>query len=224
MKSAVRRKQHQDALRKRILDAARELFVAEGVEAVSMRKIADKIGYSATTLYNHFDDKEALLRALCDADFGALEEAFQKIGKIADPIERMRRLGQCYIEFALKHPNQYRFMFMTPRVHGHDEEPCEEAPADSADTNAYTFLRMTINEALAAGAFRAEYHDADLVSHIVWSAVHGVAALHLIMAHDESKVAWPPAEQIARASIEVLIGGLARAGAAPAASDKGKSA
>jgi AcrR family transcriptional regulator len=198
--------------------------VAEGVEAVSMRKIADKIGYSATTLYNHFDDKEALLRALCDADFGALEEAFQKIGKIADPIERLRRLGQSYIEFALKYPNQYRFMFMTPRVHVHDEEPCQETQSDSPDTNAYTFLRMTINEALAAGAFRAEYHDPDLVSHIVWSAVHGVAALHLIMAHDESKVAWPPADQIARASIEVLIGGLARAGAAPAASDKGKCA
>ena len=71
MKSATRRKQQQDELRAKILDAARELFVAQGVEAVTMRKVADKIGYTATTLYNHFEDKDALLRALCDADFGS---------------------------------------------------------------------------------------------------------------------------------------------------------
>lgn len=97
MKSATRRKQQQEDLRAKILDAARELFVIEGVEAVSMRKVADKIGYSATTLYNYFDDKEALLYALCDADFGTLQELFKKIGKIADPIERLRKLGQTYI-------------------------------------------------------------------------------------------------------------------------------
>ena len=61
MKSATRRKQQQDELRAKILDAARELFVAHGVEAVSMRKVAEKIGYTATTLYNHFEDKDALL-------------------------------------------------------------------------------------------------------------------------------------------------------------------
>ena len=102
MKSATRRKQQQDELRAKILDAARELFVAHGVEAVSMRKVADKIGYTATTLYNHFEDKDALLHALCDADFGALHESFCQIGRIADPIERLRKLGQAYIEFALR--------------------------------------------------------------------------------------------------------------------------
>ena len=116
MKSATRRKQQQDELRAKILDAARELFVAHGVEAVSMRKVAEKIGYTATTLYNHFEDKDALLRALCDADFGTLQESFRRIGKIADPIERLRKLGQAYIEFALRYPSHYRLMFMTPRV------------------------------------------------------------------------------------------------------------
>ena len=114
MNSVARRKQQQEDLRAKILDAARELFVNEGVEAVSMRKVADKIGYSATTLYNYFDDKEALLYALCDADFGTLHEMFKKVGKIADPIERLRKMGQTYITFALRYPSHYRFMFMTP--------------------------------------------------------------------------------------------------------------
>ena len=114
MKSVTRRKQQQDELRAKILDAARELFVTHGVEAVSMRKVAEKIGYTATTLYNHFEDKDALLRALCDADFGTLHESFARIGRIADPIDRLRKLGQAYIEFSLQYPSHYRLMFMTP--------------------------------------------------------------------------------------------------------------
>src|SRR5271155_2506064 len=125
MKSATKRKQQQEDLRAKILDAARELFVNEGVEAVSMRKVAEKIGYSATTLYNYFEDKEALLYALCDADFGTLHELFKKIGRIASPIERLRKLGQAYISFALNYPSHYRLMFMTPRV-PRGEDVCRE--------------------------------------------------------------------------------------------------
>ena len=69
-----------------------------------MRKVAEKIGYTATTLYNHFEDKEALLHALCEADFGALDGSFAQIGRITDPIERLRKLGKTYIEFALRIP------------------------------------------------------------------------------------------------------------------------
>jgi AcrR family transcriptional regulator len=210
MKSATRRKQHSDLLREKILDAARELFVAEGVEAVSMRKIAEKIGYSATTLYNHFEDKEALLFALCDADFGALQEAFQKIGRISDPIERLRKLGHAYITFAMRYPSHYRLMFMTPRVH-RDDDACSEAGRDDPDRDAYAFVRATVVEGLAAGAFRDEYRDADLLAQVVWSGVHGVASLHLIMGCD-TWVKWRPVEQVARTAVEVMIRGLVRGG------------
>jgi AcrR family transcriptional regulator len=206
MKSATRRKQHQDELREKILDAARELFVEEGVEAVSMRKIAQKIGYSATTLYNYFEDKEALLHALCDADFGTLQESFKKVGRIADPIERMRKMGQAYITFALRYPSHYRLMFMTPRVHAESDD-CHDIERGNPDEDAYAFLRATVVEALAAGAFRDEYQDADLLSQIVWSGVHGVASLHLIMGDDEW-VQWRPVEEVARVAVEVMIRGL----------------
>ncbi len=210
MKSAARRKQHQNALREKILDAARELFVAEGVEAVSMRKVADKIGYSATTLYHYFDDKDALLRAVCDTDFRALQESFKKVGRIADPIKRLRRLGQSYIQFALRCPSHYRLMFMTPRL-PRAEGTCHEIERGDPDQDAYAFVRKTVDEGLAAGVFRDEYHDADLLAQVIWGGVHGVASLHLIMGNDEW-VQWRPVQQVAGTAVEVMIRGLVRRG------------
>jgi AcrR family transcriptional regulator len=208
MKSVTRRKERQDELRAKILDAARELFVAHGVEAVSMRKVAEKIGYTATTLYNHFEDKDALLRALCDSDFGALQESFRKIGEITAPIDRLRKLGEAYIEFALRFPSHYRLMFMTPRV-PRDVDCPHEIERGDPDQDAYAFVRATVIEALAAGLFRDDYQDADLLSQVFWSSVHGVAALHLIMGND-TWVQWRPAEDVARTAIELTLRGLVR--------------
>jgi AcrR family transcriptional regulator len=206
MKSATRRKQQQEDLRAKILDAARELFVNEGVEAVSMRKIADKIGYSATTLYNYFEDKETLLYALCDADFGTLQELFNKIGKIADPVERLRKVGETYVTFAVRYPSHYRLMFMTPRVH-RGETDCREIEFGNPDQDSYSFVRQTVVEAIAGGYFRDEYQDADLLAQVLWSGVHGVASLHLIMGKD-NWIEWRPVEEVAQTTVDVMIRGL----------------
>ena len=109
-----RREREKEVVRGKILDAARELFVAEGYEAVTMRKIAQAIEYSPTAIYLHFRDKEAVINAICDTDFLQLATRFRKIAEVADPIARLRASGLAYADFALRHPNHYRLMFMTP--------------------------------------------------------------------------------------------------------------
>jgi AcrR family transcriptional regulator len=79
MSPKIKSPEEREKLRKTILDAARTLFVERGIEAVSMREIAKKINYSATTLYNYFVDKEALLQAVCDEDFLALASGMRDI-------------------------------------------------------------------------------------------------------------------------------------------------
>ena len=59
-----RREREKESLRQDILDVAREMFATEGYESVSMRKIADKIEYSPTTIYLYFKDKNELFYAL----------------------------------------------------------------------------------------------------------------------------------------------------------------
>ena len=195
MKSAIRRKQQQEDLKAKILDAARELFVANGVESVSMRKIAEKIGYSATTLYIYFKDKESLLHDLCEKDFGTLRESFGKIGRITDPIERLRKLGQAYIAFALEYPSHYRLLFMTPHQDPEYENNRYDTKRGNPDQDSYAFVRATVVEGLAAGVFRDEYQDADLLAQVLWSALHGVASLHLIMGKDHW-VQWRPVGKV----------------------------
>src|SRR5882762_9997915 len=111
MGTLERRARARDTVRTRILDAARDLFVQNGIEAVTMRAIAKRIEYTPTTIYHHFRDKHALLVDLCQRDMGSLAHAFQRIGRIEDPADRLRRLGMAYVDFAVDHPSHYRFIF-----------------------------------------------------------------------------------------------------------------
>lgn len=81
-------------LRTLIINTSRELFISRGVEEVTMREIAKRIGYSATSIYLHFSDKEALLRAICDIDFLALATSLKNLLQIANPVERLYALGR----------------------------------------------------------------------------------------------------------------------------------
>lgn len=170
-------------LRTLIIDAARELFVTKGVEAVTMREIAKRIGYSATSIYLHFADKEALLRAICDTDMLALATSLNAIMQIADPVARLQALGHGYAEFALNYPNHYRLMFMAERI------PCDPDKSslqqNNAEQDAYFLLKTVVNEVFLAKRFRAELNDVDLIAQTVWAGIHGVCALQINMAEDK---------------------------------------
>jgi AcrR family transcriptional regulator len=207
-----RRQREREELREKILDAARELFVTQGVEAVTMRKIAEKIEYSATALYGHFADKESLLRALCDADFRSLRGSFGRIARIADPVERLRELGRAYVGFALEYPSHYRLLFMTRQERPLDPER-SEIERGNPDQDAYAFLLATVAEGLAAGRFRDEFDDADLVAQVVWSGVHGVVALELTKG-DDRWLDWRPVAERSAVLLEVVLRGILKEDAA----------
>src|SRR5580765_5352215 len=115
MGTQERREREKQELRIKILDAARDLFAAEGYDAVTMRKIAEKIEYSPTAIYQHFADKDALVAELCHHDFRSFATHFGRAAAVQDPIERLCASGRAYFDFAVEFPEQYRFMFMAAR-------------------------------------------------------------------------------------------------------------
>ena len=174
-------------LRTLILDAARSLFVERGIEAVSMREIAKKINYSATTLYHHFADKEALLQAVCDEDFLALASGMREIMQIPDLIARIRALCSGYAQFALQHPNHYRLMFMTPRT------PCNmditQINQGNTEQDAYAQLQLVVKAAFDVGLFKSELTEPELIAQTLWAGIHGVCSLEIALSH-ETWINW----------------------------------
>jgi AcrR family transcriptional regulator len=200
-----RREREREEIKTLILDAARELFANEGIESVTMRRVAEKIEYSPTAIYFHFRDKESLLAELCEHDFRAFAGEFVALLQIADPIERLRRAGRAYIDFGLNNPSHYRLMFMTPKFQK-DEPGIERG---NPEEDAYAFLKGIITQAVAEGRLKPELHDVDLVSQIVWSGVHGVISLEIAKCKDKW-VDWTPLQDRARLMTDVLIDGLLR--------------
>ncbi|PRY03588.1 TetR/AcrR family transcriptional regulator [Paraburkholderia sp. BL25I1N1] len=109
---AERKNRQKQALRERILDAARRIVMREGFAALSMRKIADAIEYSPATLYLHFASRDEIAQALCAEGYAQLLQTFVPLAGIADPVERLKALGRAYVAFGVAHPETYRLIFM----------------------------------------------------------------------------------------------------------------
>ena len=205
-----RRGREKSETRDKILDAARELFVTEGYEGVSMRRVAEKIEYSPTAIYVHFTDKNELFHELCRQDFARLQEVMQSADMPADPIERLRQIGRSYIQFGVRFPNHYVFMFMTPHL---PQEPDEEDREimGNPEKDAYAMLKRAVQEAINAGCFRDEVQDAELVSQTLWASVHGVISLNIAKGKDPW-VEWRPLEDRAEMMLDITLRGLLRPG------------
>ena len=207
MGTRERRDREKQQLRHKILAAARELFVAKGYEAVTMREIAKAIEYSPTAIYLHFRDKKTVMDALCDEDMRALAKRFGKVAAEPDPVERLRKAGHAYANFALRHPHHYRWMFLEPHPpHRYEDSEVEHG---NPDQDAYAFLRAAVTQAVADGRFRRELDDPDLLSQLIWSAIHGLVAL-LIVKHHDRWVDWRPKKRLVAEMVELTLRGLLR--------------
>jgi AcrR family transcriptional regulator len=202
MGTADRIERERQAKRARIIEAARELFVERGVEAVTLREVAQKIEYSTTAIYVHFADKQALLEALVREDFAVFDAALAARRSIADPVERLTALGDAYVEFALTMPHHYRLLFMTPqakRAHG----PNEPLPG----LGGFGLLVATVAECIAAGRFRPELTDATGIAQALWASVHGLVSL-LIVVGDIPHFEWRSRAELLDLGVGSMVRGM----------------
>jgi AcrR family transcriptional regulator len=206
MPATHRRARAKQATRRRILDAARALLLAEGVAGFSMRKLAARIGYSATAIYFHFPDKDALLTELVDSEFIRFRQSFERFRRVADPLERLRRMGRAYVEFALRYPDHYRFMFMHSALRN---LPRNTARRGNPAEDCYAFFRGVVAEGIACRSFRPELADPDQLAQVIWYAVHGLAALQIARGEDPW-VDWRPVGPTARLLVDAILRGVAR--------------
>lgn len=170
--------------REEILMAAGELFLRDGYEATTIRRIADAVGVSAPALYLYFKDKDAIMLALCDQTFRSLNEVMDGMEKQQlAPIERLRTCGSAYIRFALEHPRQYWLTFMsgnTPEVikkrGGHKADTTGLDPEEPGAQGAIAFSRlMGIFREIESSGLALNY-PVDTAAELVWMCMHGLVA------------------------------------------------
>src|SRR5580700_8448951 len=107
-----RKEKQKLEIRKLILDASIKLFIDEGFGNVTIRKIADLIEYSPTTVYLYFKDKDEIFTALHDIGFQRLTEANQDLASIHNPLLRLHKMGENYLHFGMENPEFYNLMFI----------------------------------------------------------------------------------------------------------------
>ena len=196
-----RKEREKESLRQEIIDAAREIFVAEGYDRLSMRKVAEKIEYSPTTIYLYFDDKADLLREVCEESFTKLGDSIQKARKKkGPPLEVLRRGLFAYVEFGLANPHHYEVAFISPKGKIFDTDAYDFE--GSAGQRAFEMLVDSVRDCVAAGDLRTK--DVAVAAQTLWAAIHGVTSL-LIMHSD-----FPFVERkvLVRSVIETSITGL----------------
>ena len=175
MGTSERRNRHRASLRQEILNAASQLFVEEGYHRLTMRRLAERIEYSPTTIYLYFKNKNELLRAVCEETFSQLASRLERLQKTAGtPLGRLRDGLRTYIEFGLAHPNQYLVAFMSPNA-GMDGGSFE----GSAGSRAFDTLRQSVRACSENGDIHTA--DVEMTAQALWAGVHGVTSLFITM-------------------------------------------
>jgi len=175
-KSSSRREQQKQALRKEILDAAETLFLEHGYEHFSLRQVAEAVGYSPTTIYNYFEDKDALLFEVVLEGFTHFGEMLQDAYSSHDAgTDRLEALGRAYIAFGLKYPVHYQLMFMQRGEFMTRPHP----QSRSKPIDAFGVLHRAVEEALDLGVITPEHPTR--VANLLWAGVHGIVSLVISM-------------------------------------------
>jgi AcrR family transcriptional regulator len=171
-KAAVRARTPSQDVEQNLLDAAEAVLVREGLGGVTVRAVATEAGVAPMGVYNRFGSKDGLIEALVMRSFDLLRDAVSDRGE-TDPVDRLRRSGQRYREFALSHPQHYKVIFVSPP----DRESGESAELEQHARAAFETLVGHVVYGIASGVLR-EGDPVDLAQQI-WSTVHGAVSLEL---------------------------------------------
>jgi len=172
MGTKERQDRERQAVTASILTAARDLFVAEGYQSVSIRKIAERIEYSPAAIYSYFASKDDIFLALAEEGFHRLDAKVHSAMNIDDPLERVRGCWWAFYEFSQEQPAYFELMFVDRSV-----------PRITQEWEGFEFLQQMLNNAVSAiqtaidaGAFPKSLSP-NAAMHMLWAALIGPAVV-----------------------------------------------
>jgi len=198
VRSARKAKGDGHLRRAEILQAAERIFLRDGYQGATIRKIADEVGVSSTALYMHFRDKDDILLEICAGAVGVLLAQNTEIA--SRPIAastRVRLILESYMRFGLDNPNTYWLTF------------CSSAEENSAGAHTVAFelgescferFKSVLSDIAQEGKLRS---DVDIAAQLLWAACHGLIALRI----GRPNFGWSPDEQLMETMLDSLFKG-----------------
>jgi AcrR family transcriptional regulator len=186
--------------RAEILEAAERIFVAEGYEGATIRKIADEVGVSSTALYMHFQDKGCILLEICERTLRLLYERNREIAaKPLDAVVRVNMMLDAYMRWGMEHPNAYQLVYS-----GRPLASMGDVPEDTRDisTQCYEIFRNVVREIAANGRLRSG--SAESAAQVLWMSCHGVVAL----LGSRPNFEWADRDELIGVTLDGLLNGL----------------
>lgn len=157
-----------------ILKATEAVLLAEGVGGLSIRKVSERCGYSAPTIYHHFGDKQGLIDHLLEERFHRGYQAMAAIPPSDDPARHLREMALAFVAFARRNPSHYQLLFQAGL------RDVESVPSATA---ARDLVRQDLERLAEAGSLSTG--DLDAAFQLLWAVVHGVVSLHLGTARED---------------------------------------
>ena len=156
-----------------ILDAARQIISEDGIDKLSMRRIADTIDYSAAGLYEYFGSKDEIITAVCLQGDERLRQNMSRADNTLPPMDYLIEIGLAYIDFAVKNPDHFMLMFAS----GLD---APDEIQDRPEESSFDILVSAITRGVEAGVFlpREGFGLMDM-AFMAWSVVHGISVLRV---------------------------------------------
>lgn len=199
-KSARKAKGDGHLRRAEILAAAERIFLAQGYEGATIRKIADEVGVSSTALYMHFKDKDEILLEICTEVIAQLLSINSEISvEPIDSVARVRRMLEAYIHFGLSHPNAYRLAFCSSPLANSLQK--QEA-TNQMGANCFERFVGVVREIAAEGRLRCG--DARTAAQTLWAACHGLTAMMIT----KPSFDWAEPDDIIKVMMDSLLYGM----------------
>ena len=195
MTTGPRTERKREQQREDILVAARELFLREGSDRFTMRKLAKEVGCVPGTLYLYFKDKNDLIAVLVEESFERLMDDLERPRTDINPLVRLNEMMHAYIEFGLANPNHYHFAFMLRRTAGLEK-------ARPRPHRSYALLLDTVRTCVERKLVRQV--DPNVAAQGVWAGIHGVTSLMITIPH----FPWENKETLIEHVVNTLIEGM----------------
>jgi len=158
-------------MKKRIQDAALSLFLSDGIEKVTMRKIASKIRYSPATIYNYYQNKNEIFLSLRQEGFARFRSYQEKSRKQSSAGKRIFAHGRAYLEFGIDNPQFYELMFIIKAPMGEVTNDAERQKS----SQSFQYLKDDIASCMEEGLI--EKGNVDAVALAFWAIGHGLVSL-----------------------------------------------